>query len=359
MLVTGKRTTLSDIAKEVGVSAATVSLALQNDSRISDERRQEVQAAARRLGYHPQLAGRLLRANRTGQLGLILTGGTRTLLSDLGFYGPTQAAFVDECETLGVGYHIEMAPLDEGGVVPLPRQLAGGMVDGALVAGYCPAELTQVLESSGKPWVSVWEPGLYSVCANSRGCARMAVQHLAALGHRRIGLVTGPTRYHTHQTVQQGFREALVEFHLEERAEWQLETKELSKYPTGVHIAALVDGLLCLPVRPTAIVCNGIDMAHILIFRGLELGLHVPGDFSVFCTGSRADAGGNYPRLTRVQMPVVDMVTQAIDMLRRRINGTTIRDHHVSLDPTFVEGETVAPAPAIVLPPHPTPRSSP
>ena len=180
--------TLKDIAAQAGVSHTAVSAALHGTGRISDEKREHILSVAKKMSYRPRLAAQMLRSNRTGHLGMIVCGVNLTDLMDSGFHGPIVSSFIQACEERDIRYHIEFAkeavnPDDD--FIP-PAYFSGGMVDGALVVGYCDQPFAHWLEHENtRPWVSVGESAAYFVKDNSEQNVYQVAQHLVALGCER------------------------------------------------------------------------------------------------------------------------------------------------------------------------------
>ena len=180
------RVTLQTIADRLGVSRTTVSNAYNRPDQLGDELRARIMAAADELGYRgPDLAARSLRTGRTGTIGLVFTEDLRFVFTD-----PDTTHFIQ-----GVA---ETAALARTGLTMLPvpvgfdvheSALMAAPVDGYLlfsVAGDHPA--VDVVRSRGVPTVVVDEPDLGEgafVGIDDRAGARLAADHVLALGHRR------------------------------------------------------------------------------------------------------------------------------------------------------------------------------
>jgi len=183
------KVTLQSIADRVGVSRMTVSNAFSRPDQLSDALRERILGEADALGYvGPDPAARSLARGTTGTIGILWPDQLRYSLSDevtAGFLGAVADEFAPD------GLAITLLPAGvEGDVVPV-RDVA---MDGAIVYT-CPPDLPALgwLERRQLPLVYVDMPahrGSAAVTIDDRGGARQAAEHVLALGHRRIGIVT-------------------------------------------------------------------------------------------------------------------------------------------------------------------------
>ncbi|WP_211268604.1 LacI family DNA-binding transcriptional regulator [Actinoplanes subtropicus] len=205
------RPTMSEVATLAGVGLKTVSRVVNGEGRVSRETRARVEAAIAQVGYRRNEVARSMRNMRSGQstddLGLMLGDLTNP------FFAAVAAAVIAEAR--GRGYAVVLASADEDpqaerGAIDglLGRQVAGLLlVPGGRDYSYLKSEIDH-----GTPVVFVDRPGggleADEVVLDNAAGARMAVTHLAAYGHRRIGAIVAPSRWATTQRLR-GFREAM------------------------------------------------------------------------------------------------------------------------------------------------------
>lgn len=198
MTGTGRRTqltraTLADVALAAGVSVGTASKALRGDGRMRPETRERVQAAAERLGFQPNEAARTLLAGRSWTVGLVTTDGigrfsTPVLLGAEDALGAGRISVL-LCDTRGDAireqHHV--------------RTLLARRVDGIIVTGRRTDPRPPLHGQHGVPTVYALAPSTdpadLSVASDDAGGARVAVEHLIAVGRRRIAHVTGPPHH--------------------------------------------------------------------------------------------------------------------------------------------------------------------
>ncbi|MFJ8693676.1 substrate-binding domain-containing protein, partial [Streptomyces roseolilacinus] len=178
------------------------------------------------------------------------------------------------------------------------------------------------------------------VSPDDRAAARMAVRHLVELGHERIGLAIGPTRYVPSRRKAEGFVSALHRMLGVER-----ERAEAYVQPTlfgveGGHAAASV----LLDQGCTGIVC-GSDLMALGAIRAVRArGLDVPSDVSVVGFDDSPLIAFTDPPLTTVRQPVRAMATAAVDALLEEIEGNPVQRTEFVFQPELVvRGSTSAP----------------
>ena len=208
-----RRPTLSDVAREVGVSAKTVSRVLNEDGPVSAETRERVMEAVQRLGFRPNLMARHMRLGMSDTaIGLIVPDMSN----------PFFATVVSGIESVTHGRGLTLLVGSSAQDAERERSLAGTFlarrVSALLVAptptadhGYLKAE-----RSAGLPVVFLDRPGngltADSVLSSNRQGAQEGTAHLIRHGHRRIGFVGDtPAVLYTRRMRLRGYRDALAE----------------------------------------------------------------------------------------------------------------------------------------------------
>jgi len=175
--------------------------------------------------------------------------------------------------------------------------------------------------------------------------ARLAVDHLLALGHRRIGMVTGRPDLISAQLREQGYREA--------HAAAGVPVDEELLRPGGFvteRSREAARALLTLADPPTA-VFGGNDLAALATLEVAgELGLRVPGHLSIVGFDNIPESALSLPSLTTVQQPIRQMGHDAVEMLVRLIAGRELDESHLILDTSLVIRGSTAPPPPRTTP---------
>jgi len=310
------RIRLADVAQQAAVSTATASRVLNGKAGVSAETRQAVLAALDTLGYErPEK----LRNRSAGLVGLIVPELTNPVF-------PTFAQFV-ETMLSARGYTPLLCTQSPGGTTEdeYVEMLLEHDVDGIVFVSGLHADTTASreryhrLRSRGLPIVLVngYAEGVDApfVSTDDGAAMDLAVRHLTALGHRRIGLAIGPDRFVPAQRKVAGFAENLRR-HLgiddvTPHVVSTLFTVEGGQAAAGELIAS----------GHTAIVCGSDLMALGAIRAARARGLSVPGDVSVVGFDDSPLMAFTDPPLTTVRQPVLAMGEAAVATLVAEIAG--------------------------------------
>lgn len=348
------KVTLQSIADRVGVSRMTVSNAFSRPDQLSAALRERILAEAEALGYTgPDPSARSLARGTTGTIGVLWAGRLRHTLSDevsAGFLG----AIADELAPDGLALTLLPAVVD-GDVVPV-RDVA---MDGA-IAYTCPPDLPALgwLERRGLPMVYVDmppQPGRTVVTIDDRGGARLAAEHLVALGHRRVAVVSAGLAPEA-GVVPLSLAEAVTTRRsqvVDQRLlGWHDALSAAGISPTLVaqpdvysDARPAVRELLARPDRPTAVLCLTDVIARDVVGAAQEQGLDVPGDLSVVGFDDNPIAARTRPRLTTVAQDVDLKGRVAARALRRALQGLAADAGDAPLAVRLVVRESTAVAP--------------
>jgi len=319
------RARLADIARQAGVSEATVSRVLNDKPGVSGETRQSVLTALDVLGYErPER----LRKRSAGLVGLItpeLDNPIFPAFAQVIEATLAQRGFTPVLCTRGYGGITE----DEYVEMLLDRQVSGIIfVSGLSADTTTDPDRYRKLASRPMPIVLItgYLAGVEAafVSCDDRTAGELAVRHLAALGHRRIGFLSGPARYLPVQRKLAGYRQAMAEIGPEpaEPADpaggGDEALIELSMFGVeGGHAAA--DRLLTRGC--TGLVCGSDLMALGAIRAARARGLTVPGDVSVVGYDDSPLMAFTDPPLTTLRQPVRAMALAAVRALVDEIRG--------------------------------------
>ncbi|MGF6158229.1 LacI family repressor for deo operon, udp, cdd, tsx, nupC, and nupG [Ensifer sp. KUDG1] len=321
-----ERPKIKDIAERAGVSVATVSRALSGSSLVTDETRKRVNALARELNYRPNVSARNLRTRRSMSVLLVVR--------DVGNPFYLEILKGVEATAREAGYAVLMGNTenDPDREVEYFNMLRDGHADGMiLMTGKLPppqpgesADLShlpvvialEMIEGSGFPHVQI----------DNVAAAQAAVEHLIALGHRRIAHIAGPLPEVMALHRRDGYRAAMKAAGLdipegyEVRGDYLLESGE-----------ARAADLFALPEPPTAIFAANDEMAYGAIHALRRLGRDVPGDVSVVGFDDLYLSKAFYPPLTTVSQPRADIGRTAMSQLLN-----VLSDGEVGTEPAIV-----------------------
>ncbi|MFG1946574.1 LacI family DNA-binding transcriptional regulator [Nonomuraea sp. NPDC048826] len=331
------RVTIADVARHAQVSTSAVSKVLRGAYGVSPAMRSRVLAAIDELGYRPHVAARALRGHAS-TLGVLLPGLRDPFFPDL----------IDGvmAETGDSGYEVVISQVC-GGPAGEPRavhalvdQSVGGVV---LVAPLGPrAELEAV--AGAVPLVVLGRhdrsPHYDTVVGDDEVGAGLVVEHLAALGHRRIAHLAPRDAAEGGSAALRAdaYERAMIRLGLGAH----VDVVRTSYTEEGGHQG--VAELLSRPEPPTAIFA-GADLAAIGALAALrESGLDVPGDVSVAGYDNSWPAGLAHIALTSVDQSGRTLGRTAGRLLLERIGGRTA-SARISITPTLVPRRTTAAAP--------------
>lgn len=328
--------TSHDVARLAGVSQPTVSRALRDSPKVSEETKRRVREAASALGYVPSETGRALSSGRTRRIGLLLTDLENQ------FYPHVIAPMHRELEALDYQLVLQTETDDTGRVAE--RLLANGL-DGVLLATTTVDSVLPVrLRDRGVPFV-YFNRTSESVEADSAevdpgGGLRQLADRILALGHRRVGAIFGPRNTSTAEQRETALRDALAVGGVSISA--ALSYRGPFDFATG-HAGAL--HLLQREDRPGVVVCGNDVVAYGALNAARELDLRVPQDVSVVGFDDLPAARWPLLQLTTVAFDLDAMARRAASLLVDRIEDPAAPFRHERFPSRLVERGTLGAAP--------------
>ena len=335
------RITIRDIASLSGVSVATVSRVINGRPDVATGTRDKVMRVMRAHSFVTNPSARALSVGRTGLIEFTIPFVDESYFAAI-LSGATEALYEQEQRVVLSPTHHEHAR-----EVTLVERLMNGTTDGAIVL--LPEESSEelrTLQAHGYPFV-VADPrqpldeGIPAVSATHSAGARAATDHLLALGHRRIALITGTPGWTATEERLAGYRTALVAAGLPPVAELVVE----GHFTTDSGHAE-AQRLLDLPAPPTAIFASNDNMAVGAMRAVLERGLRIPDDISIVGFDDTELACNVFPRLTTVRQPLAELGRTAVSLLNRLIEGRRTEALRIELATRLVVRESTGLAPA-------------
>ena len=322
---------IRDVAHLANVSPATVSRAFAEPDLVREETLARVMAVADQLHYRPSRAARSLTTGKTGNLGVIVPD-----LSNPFFSGVLKGAQARARES---NYSVFLADSEENPRLELEliREMAR-QVDGMLMCSprLGDAQLEQIVRDTTLVAMNRRIRGASSVLVDNASGMRQAVEHLAALGHTRIGFLCGPQRSWSNRERLRGLR-------ANGRAHG-LETVELGPFaPTfeaGQHAADLV-----LARKLTAVIAYNDLMALGVLSRLSDRGIAVPAEVSVIGFDNIPMAGMAAPHLTTVALPLGPAGRAAMELLLEQLARPHAGQHEEVLDVQLIVRTSTGPKP--------------
>lgn len=332
---TGRRApTIIDVARRADVSKSVVSRVMRGETAVSETSRVAVTAAAEELGYRANAVARSLVERRTHNVGVVVSD-----LHNIFFAEVLDGLYAAAAE-LGYRAFITTGNRDVAAEQRALEQLLELRADGVVLAGSrLPGEAIARAARSVPVAVvgSVLRlPGVDFVVDDDVKGAELAVQHLAALGHRAIALIDGGSGAGAADR-RSGYVEAME--HAGLGAEVQVEPGDFTE--SGGYEAAR--RLLGQRRMPTAIFASN-DLSAVGALDAIkEAGLAVPADVSLMGYDNTALASLRHISLTTIHQPRTEIGEIALRAVVRRIESPGSRARRHVLAPTLVVRETTAP----------------
>ncbi|MEU6590527.1 LacI family DNA-binding transcriptional regulator [Streptomyces sp. NPDC046881] len=339
--------TLEDVAREAGVSRATVSRVVNGIRNVDPEIREVVRRAVERTGYAPNRAARSLVTRRAETVALVVSGAGDT--SDAGQNAFAARVFTDPFFGRVVGGVVgflrprSMHPVLMFAESAEAREevltyLRQGRADGALVVStHADDPLPALLADARLPAVLFARPPrpvpLSYVDLAHRDGARLAAEHLLARGCRRLATISGPLNVVAGQERLAGFRDTLA------RHGHPCVPLAEGGFTLDSGIAAMSD---LLDRHPDT---DGVFAANDLMAQGVcqvlrERGRRVPEDIAVVGFDDSGIALTCRPRLTTVRQPVEEMAAEMARLLDEHIHGARSEATSVVFEPELVVRES-------------------
>lgn len=327
-------TTIRKVAELAGVSTATVSRTLAHPDQVRKETRDLVLEAVRTVGFVPNRQAVDFRQRSTKNVVLLVRDITNPFYLEI-YRGIEELAFAN-------GYRVLMGDArgDDTRVLRYVDMVRNRQADGLiLMMGWLPAVLTDAnMPTTVVALEMLPDYDFPAVSVDNRKGARIAVEHLLALGHRRIALVGGPSRLMMSSDRYAGYVDALTAAGIAVDPDLLL--------PGDFHIAAgraAVRHLHDQQIDYTAIFCTNDEMAVGAVNELRALGLQVPTDVSVIGFDDVDFALSSDPALTSVRQPRLEVGRRAMQMMVDLLSGKPLATRLYEADVELIVRSSTAP----------------
>jgi LacI family transcriptional regulator len=311
-----KSVTVEDVARECGLSRATVSRVINGEARVRPATIDRVQQVIARLGYHPNANARALSGGRTGTVAVLLRGGN---------WRPYYSTLLEGIETVASREGLNVLLRTKDYLEAAPRLLAEGRADGFIIRNLDEPErhkrLFARLADQGAPFVLIGDPvgDCQSITIDNVGGGRALAHHFAGHGFRRILFIAGPEQHVDSNDRLYGFRLGLSEKGIDP-AGMDLIRGDFST-PSGFN--AMRESLAA--GRPEAVFAANDRMALGAILQLRQAGLRVPEDVAVAGFDDAFFAEYLSPPLSTVRQPFHDLGVAAMENLLSALKGAGSR----------------------------------
>ena len=333
-----ERMDIRTIARAAQVSIATVSRTINNIPTVNPEIAKRVWQVIDELDYFPNTQARALVSGRSKLFGLIVSEITNPFFPEL------IQGFEDIAVANGYEILVSSTNHDPKRMSHCIRRMLERKVEGVAVMTFGIEEpLLDQLAKRKVPLVFVdigpTRPGISLLKVDYRHGILQGVQHLAALGHKDIGFISGPLTLHSAQSRRTAFSTSLKECGIALNPTWIIEGDHTME--GGI---ASMEHLLAAATIPTAVLCSN-DMTAIGVLHKLyRAGLRVPDDLSVIGFDDIHIAEVTIPPLTTVQMSRFEIARAAVTALRTLVEEpeNSQREYNIQTD-LIVRESTGAP----------------
>jgi LacI family transcriptional regulator, repressor for deo operon, udp, cdd, tsx, nupC, and nupG len=318
---------IQQVAKQAGVSVATVSRVLNGQNTVSAKTKMKVDEAIKKLNYEPSLLGRNLRTSESRLLLILIPSISNPfyleIIKGIEHVAISQNYNILLCET-------DSNPEKENIYFDLVRKkMADGIIsmDPAvnvktlkkLAEDYPIIQCSEYEECTGIPYVTI----------DNEEASYRAVKHLIQIGHTKIALLNADEKYLFARQRKMGYKRALEENGISLKNEYIIPTQTLS-FENGQHA---MKKILNLQDRPTAVFAVS-DLLAIGALKEINVsGLHVPNDIAVVGFDKIDFSNMTNPALTTIAQPMQRMGNVAARMLIEKIKGeeveSIILDHEL------------------------------
>jgi DNA-binding LacI/PurR family transcriptional regulator len=326
---------MSDVARLAGVSHQTVSRVINGSTQVKPATRERVLAAMRKLDYRPSAVARALVTGRSQSLGVVTFNTT--------LYGPASTLVGVERAAAAAGYAVSIVSLDSLGRDEIKRaieRLRMQGVDGVVVIAPhvammgalwdLPEDLPVVAVEAGA------QGGVPSVAVDQHQGARLATEHLLALGHETVYHLAGPTDWIEARERVEGWLAAVHEAGAAAPAPLRGEWSPQSGYELGRRLIDLPD-LTAVFVANDQMALGFLRLLH-------ERGRVVPADVSIVGFDDIPEAAYFTPPLTTVRQDFEEIGERSVHLLLDAIRGVDDSRVRAAITPELVVRDSTAPA---------------
>ncbi len=341
----GRAVTLRDVAAEVGISQSAVSMALADHPRIGQPTKDAVRAAAARLGYVPNSAGRALRAGRSSSIAVVVPNTGQHVFGHL-YFMHLLVGVTAEANARDAALMVSTNPDESHGVAAYERVLRSRAASGAIVASasvndpnvkrMVEAALPVVLVGRFPHLPQAISVGVDDVAGSERITRHLVEEH----GLTRIAHISGPLDHQPAIDRYEGFRAGLA--HSGRSCTHSLAIGDFSEESGRVAARQVLDSMADVQ----AIFAANDEMAYGALLEIRSRGLRVPQDVALAGYDDFGVSRLTTPGLTTVHVPAEDLGRRAAAQLFRLLDGTAPEPARSVLPTSLVLRESCGPHPA-------------
>jgi len=334
------KSTIKDVARLAEVSPSTVSRALRDNPRISEEVRLRVRKVAKELDFHPNQMARSLVKRETRIVGVLFAESASASMGHPFYPAVLQGLGKVAGERR---YHMLLST----GAENMSEEAAmRDMADSGFASGLiCLTTFTNPEDGAeviGLPMVEIGHPldpeHSYYVDNDNVLAGYVATKHLLEHGHRRILFLGYDKRYFMMVNRLKGFRQAIAEYSVPVNDDWIVPSRMIENAPDFNHLGEIFR----TQERPTAVVSMDDPLSIGLSGFLQTLGLNIPADVSIVSFNNTQVGQYHTPALTSIDVHPRELGMHAMTLLINIIKGKVEEPTHVDVPFTLVERDSVA-----------------
>jgi len=334
------RFTIKDLAKATNCSIATASSALNGRGRMSAAKRREIIKVAQQWGYQPNVAGRNLRRQRTDIIGLMFHPSPSVIFRNI-FYVEVMEGLEEGLAENGFNLLLGSGR-EELAQGRIPKFMLQGAVDALILLGPFPETTLELLLSFSTPSFQLDSShdqlAIESLTSDGYGGSLQAVDHLVALGHRRIAMLAYGNPEYNIASRTKGFEAAVRRRGLDAG-----ECPVINQFTLNAELPTLLHSVLNGPKAPTAFLCVNDTLALFVVDYLQSQKLTVPGRISVI--GFDDDIPAQQNQLTTVRIDKARLGRAGAEMLIERLKNTELPVRKATLPVELIVRASTAQAP--------------
>lgn len=302
--------TLDDVAREAGVSPATVSRALNNPEKVSKAKVDRIMSAVEQLGYTPNFGARYMAAKRTFTIGAIIPTMENAI------FARGIQAFQERLRSKGYTLLVSSSSYDPEIEAEQIRALASRGADGILLIGYWrDQDVYEFLDQRRIPVLLAWAFAANNtqtaIGFDNRASMYKLCDKVLSMGHRNVAVISGVVEGNDRAANRlKGILERLKVEGID------VDTVPVIETPYDIDNGSIAfEKLMKREVRPTVVMCGNDVLAVGAMEKAQDMGLSVPEDISITGFDGIELARIVTPKLTTVHVPHADMGRRAADEL--------------------------------------------
>jgi LacI family transcriptional regulator len=336
--------TIKKIAEQAGVSAATVSYVMNNRPDVSDDTRGRVLEIARQMNYTPSRQSKSRRVPDRQVRSLTFVSCMDTDPWGEPYWGQFLSGCLDESHDRAAV--LQVAKLDPKEFTPtsVPVSLREKLADGLIVIGWPTQRVMDMLSGLGMPMVLVDTKDVFEGFSHVRpdhaGGTHKSLKHLAELGHRRIGVITGDMSFACESERLAAYYMGMTQLGLPWKDEWIIRQPRMHEDSGIGGMAEVLDRKIDI----TAVLCHGDMIARGAMKAAQSRGLTIPKDISIIGVDNQAWTSQTTPPLTTVDVALVELGKVAVAHLLERIRNPKLPHQRITVEPKLLVRGTTGPA---------------